>query len=234
MLEKRAAIVLMSDRRAGEDGLLQPREWRQRLTGAWLAGLTRRTQFQDQIGSLLIESLTCFSGQGYCFALAAFENEKSAVLLQAYLDKWLPKLECDFDQDWAMPALAWVDRRRGTEFSKKYLQPGGLWEQFSAEQAKISGHEPWRWEVGLLRSTEEAAEQRRVCNGRAAEVVEGRRQAKGNPSVGNAYRPSSRVHATSVQRRIRRAASCWSYRHDPRQEPYAVVPHVRICGGGAG
>ena len=25
-----------------------------------------------------------------------------------------------------------------------------------------------------------------------------------------------------------------SDRHDPRQEPYAVAPHVRICGGGAG
>jgi RNA-directed DNA polymerase len=24
------------------------------------------------------------------------------------------------------------------------------------------------------------------------------------------------------------------HRHDPRQEPYAVTPHVRICGGGAG
>jgi len=24
------------------------------------------------------------------------------------------------------------------------------------------------------------------------------------------------------------------HRHDPRQEPYAVAPHVRICGGGAG
>ena len=23
-------------------------------------------------------------------------------------------------------------------------------------------------------------------------------------------------------------------RHDLRQEPYAVVPHVRICAGGAG
>jgi len=25
-----------------------------------------------------------------------------------------------------------------------------------------------------------------------------------------------------------------SDRHDPRQEPYAVAPHVRICGGGLG
>ena len=68
----------------------------------------------------------------------------------------------------------------------------------------------------------------------AAQAVEGRRQAKGNTSVGNVHRASNRVRASSVRRRIRRAASCWSYRHDPRQEPYAVVPHVRICGGGAG
>ena len=60
------------------------------------------------------------------------------------------------------------------------------------------------------------------------------RRAKGNPSDGNAYRTPSRVHATSVRGPIRLAAFCWPDRHDPRQEPYAVVPHVRICGGGAG
>ena len=60
------------------------------------------------------------------------------------------------------------------------------------------------------------------------------RRAKGNPSDGNAYRTPSRVHATSVRGPIRLAAFCWPDHHDPRQEPYAVVPHVRICGGGAG
>ena len=46
-----------------------------------------------------------------------------------------------------------------------------------------------------------------------------------------------------TQRRASRSADCWACeprhvsdvrggRHHPREEPYAVVPHVRICAGG--
>jgi Family of unknown function (DUF6000) len=117
--------------------LLHGRGWREKLTGAWFSGLTGRTQFQDRIGSLLIESSSVYSGEGYCFALACFANEKSAELLQAYLNKWLLKLDCPYDQGWAMSTLVWLDKQRATECANKFLQPGGLWESFSSNQTKI-------------------------------------------------------------------------------------------------
>ena len=145
----RRAMTQIDDRTIAE--LLVGARWRERLSGAWFSGLLRRTEFQEQIGSRLIESSCCFSGQGYVFALAACANQRSSELLKAYLDKWLPKLECEYDQDWAMPALAWLDVKRGREDSKPYLKPGGLWEQFVADKTRIAGFKRWHFEVAAGR-----------------------------------------------------------------------------------
>ncbi|WP_396781510.1 DUF6000 family protein [Microbispora sp. H10830] len=48
------------------------RDWRPRLTAAWLIGLDRRVRFRQAIGELLLSSEVCYAGQGYCFALANF------------------------------------------------------------------------------------------------------------------------------------------------------------------
>ena len=65
----------------------------------------------------------------------------------------------------------------------------------------------------------------------AAEAVEGRGLAKGNLLQQNAPRTQCRQGALSARERVRLAAT---RRHGVtlRQEPDAVVPHVRICGGG--
>ena len=74
----------------------------------------------------------------------------------------------------------------------------------------------------------------------AAEVVEGRELAKGNLPECNTPRTLSRTDVPSALRRVCQAArrdnvsSGAIWRYDPRQEPDAVVPHVRICGGGRG
>ena len=67
----------------------------------------------------------------------------------------------------------------------------------------------------------------------AAEAVEGRGRAKGKPHQQNASRTQSRIGASNALERIRRAGGS-DQRHYPRQEPDAVIPHVRICGGGRG
>jgi hypothetical protein len=128
-------------------GLLSGGSWREKLSGGWFAGLTGRIQFQKRIGELLVQSSSCFSGQGYCFALAAFSNEQSSALLKGYLDKWLLRLDCEYDQDWAMAALIWVDKQRGTEFSKLYLAPEGLWEKFASDKTKIPEFKRWHLDV---------------------------------------------------------------------------------------
>ena len=109
--------------------------WREQLTAAWFAGFKNWSQFTDRIGDLLIQSLTCYAGQGYCFALACFANADSINYLIRYLDEYLPQLDKDYDQPWAMAALIWIDRVTGGDHSSKYLGLNGLWENFIADKA---------------------------------------------------------------------------------------------------
>ncbi|BCJ65693.1 DUF6000 family protein [Polymorphospora rubra] len=106
-------------------------EWRKRLTAAWLIGLSQRTQFRDSIGELLLESRVCFSGQGYCVALAAFGTQRDAELLIGYLDHYLPQVDLRYDQDWALGALMHLDTSLGTHHADRYLASEGLWETWN-------------------------------------------------------------------------------------------------------
>ena len=63
---------------------------------------------------------------------------------------------------------------------------------------------------------------------RMTEAMEERGLSKGNSFQGNASRTQGRIHEQSALERIRQ------WRHNLKQEPYEVVPHVRICAGGAG
>ncbi|GAA2370961.1 hypothetical protein GCM10010404_27640 [Nonomuraea africana] len=115
--------------------LLLESEWRARLTAAWLIGLDRRTQFRERLGKMLLDSELVYSGQGYCFALARFGEDRDATLLTAYLDRYLPRLDCHYDQDDAIGALLHLDERRGTDHAARFLVPGGLWERSSMRTA---------------------------------------------------------------------------------------------------
>ena len=69
----------------------------------------------------------------------------------------------------------------------------------------------------------------------ATEEVEGRRLAKGNLLEQNILRTQSQVGMhSSLSGYERRAVIRLPCRYNLRQEPYAVVPHVRIWAGGAG
>ena len=65
----------------------------------------------------------------------------------------------------------------------------------------------------------------------AAESAEGRRLAKGNASQAHLRRTQSRGCESQGLWRIRQAARP-AGRQNPRQEPYEVIPHVRIRAGG--
>jgi hypothetical protein len=116
--------------------LLHQPDWRVRLAGSWYAGLRDWPQFTDELGAMLVESQMCFAGQGYCVALACFADAASATHLCRYLDVWLPRVENRYDQDWALPALVWVDQQLGTNYAARYLAPGGLWEQWAGLQER--------------------------------------------------------------------------------------------------
>lgn len=67
-----------------------------------------------------------------------------------------------------------------------------------------------------------------------AEVVEGRGAAEGSAGETPTHRTRSRGRVSMGLEGVREAARRCASRHDPRQEPYAVVPLVRICAGGGG
>ena len=72
-----------------------------------------------------------------------------------------------------------------------------------------------------------------------AEVMEGRGVAKGNAGEAPTHRTQSRDRVSMGLEGVRAAARReitrrYASRHDPRQEPYAVMPLVRICAGGGG
>ncbi|MFI6297630.1 DUF6000 family protein [Nonomuraea sp. NPDC050790] len=123
-------LLARDARRTSDDDLrfLLGFEWRSRYTAAWLIGLDRRTQFREQLGRLLLESKAVYAGGAYCFALARFAEERDAEILVAYLDHYLPQLDCRYDQNDAIGALLHLDQRLGTEHASRFLQPGGLWE----------------------------------------------------------------------------------------------------------
>ena len=104
-------------------------EWRSRLTAAWLIGLDRRTQFRDRLGKMLLDSEVVYSGQGYCLALARFETSADSDILCTYLDKYLPQLDCYYDQHWAIGALLHLDEHLGSKHADRFLAPGGLWDK---------------------------------------------------------------------------------------------------------
>lgn len=105
--------------------------WRERLTGAWLAGIARRTELRDKIGQLLLASEVPYAGGGYCITLALFGEQADADLLAAYLDRWLPHTDCRYDQDAAIGALLYLDTKLGTRNADRFLAPGGLWQQWA-------------------------------------------------------------------------------------------------------
>ena len=107
---------------------------REQITGSWFCGLKGWSQYADEIGAKLVESKMTYAGQGHCFALACFANDKSVKYLTEYLNIYLPRTNLHYDQAWVMPALLWVDKQNNTNNASQYLDSGGLWEKFIADK----------------------------------------------------------------------------------------------------
>lgn len=125
------SAFLVAAREAGDtisdaqlSDLLQYREWRGRLTAAWLAGLGNRLNHEEKMAALLLTSELCYAGQGYCFALASFGTDRSIVVLESYLERYLPLRERYLHQTWALGALAYCAPERAIRFLKPSLWTG--------------------------------------------------------------------------------------------------------------
>lgn len=128
--------------------------WRERLVAAWLAGIDGRASHRERFGELLIASKQTYAGAGYCFALACFATPADAEILCEYLDRYLPRLDLVYDQDWAIAALRDIDARLGTEHAARFTVPDGLWEQWArkwrASTADLGNRRPFTAELRSL------------------------------------------------------------------------------------
>lgn len=132
---ERAKFIKKLGKAAGE---ISPREldslfdggWRGRKTAAWLIAVAGRTEFRDRLGDVLLAGETPYTGQAYCIALATFGTPADADLLAAYLDRYLPRSDLDYDQTAALGALLLLDAKLGTEHAARFLTPDGLWQQW--------------------------------------------------------------------------------------------------------
>ncbi|WP_366916384.1 DUF6000 family protein [Streptomyces sp.] len=113
--------------------MLQP-NWRSRITAAWMIGLDHRERFRERIGGLLLASELTYAGQGYCIALALLGTAEDAALLTTYLDRYLRRPECRYDQEWALGALLYLDGTLGTTHATGFLEPDGLWSQWANDR----------------------------------------------------------------------------------------------------
>lgn len=111
--------------------------WREAITGSWFAGVGGFVDCRDEIGARLLKSEACFAGQAHAFALACFADDASAKFLEEYLDEFLRRTDCYYDQGWAMPALMWIDQETGSNRSQRFLAGGGLWESFTADKLDV-------------------------------------------------------------------------------------------------
>ncbi|GLV79928.1 DUF6000 family protein [Streptomyces hygroscopicus] len=114
-----------------ELGVLLDCEWRSRITAAWLIGISRRDQFRERLGTMLLASELVYAGQSYCFALARLGAEQDAEILTSYLDHYLPRDDCQYDQPWALGALLHIDELQGANHASRFLQPDGLWQHWA-------------------------------------------------------------------------------------------------------
>lgn len=104
--------------------------WRERRTAAWLVAVSRRTEFREPLGELLLASEVCCVGLAYSVALASFGTARDADLLAAYLDRYLSRPDLAYDQTVVMGALQFIDLNLGGGHADRFREPGGLWQQW--------------------------------------------------------------------------------------------------------
>lgn len=129
--------------------LLADREWRGRLVAAWFVGLSRRLAFIDQIGALLLASELTYSGQGFCVALGLIGGDACRNHLREYLSQYLPLRGRFYDQEWAIGALAHIERTRPEEYlltelwadERNRMNPSGAIQRFSELVAYLDRHQ---------------------------------------------------------------------------------------------
>lgn len=112
--------------------LLGDFNWRTRSVGAKFATLGDMTEYEDNIGKLLLRSDTCYAGHYYCLALASFSSTAAIDYLQQYLEYYLRQPNLWFDQSSAMAALSYISTAKSENLIAPYMK---LWNKFIIDKS---------------------------------------------------------------------------------------------------
>ncbi|MGQ4437167.1 DUF6000 family protein [Streptomyces sp. SAS_260] len=126
--------------------------WRERRTAAWLVAVSRRTEFRERLGELLLASEVCCAGPAYCVALATFGTERDADLLAAYLDRYLRRPDLAYDQTVVMGALQFISLNLLNDQADRFLGLDGLWQQWLHDAPHMQAYpDPLSSSLSLIR-----------------------------------------------------------------------------------
>jgi hypothetical protein len=121
--------------------LLGEFNWRTRLVGAYFSTIKGYENQIDIIGVHFLKSEVCCVGHIYAIVLAFYNNEKTYRYLTEYLDYYLQKPNLDFDQKYALGAIAYLDKINGTKNAQHYLSN---WIKLQEERTTLSKQENLR------------------------------------------------------------------------------------------
>lgn len=124
--------ALASDARSIPDeklGQLFSGDWREQLTGAWLAGVAKRIEFRKIIAERIIEG-DRFAGKGHSFSLARFGGPIDADVLSLYLRQYLLRVGRVLAQPWALGALMLLDSQLATNRADEFIADDGPWKRW--------------------------------------------------------------------------------------------------------
>lgn len=125
--------------------VLMKGDWREFLTGCWLVGFAKRSEFRSVLYERLDAGEMKYVGKGIAFALARFGQLSDACALKKYLDHALNAPDDRGNQPWCLGALVFIEERLGVELSQDLTASGGLWDRWSMTGFLESG-ESSHWE----------------------------------------------------------------------------------------
>ena len=126
--------------------LLGEVNWRPRSVGADFCSICGLSQFEENIGNLLLRSDVCYSGHKYCLTLASFGSEQAISYLDSYLEYYLQQPNLWFDQSSALAALFYLEHNNGVNLTDHHML---RWEEFSKDK------ENWNLQDSIFRFNEE-------------------------------------------------------------------------------
>ncbi|WP_437740122.1 DUF6000 family protein [Sorangium sp. So ce1504] len=125
--------------------------WREQLTAAWIIAARRLPAFRGVIGERLLASATCYAGQGFSVATARYQDLPASDALTLYLQSYLPVGDREYDQEWAVGSLVWLDARLAAHRAAPFLKAPELW-RVSEHGRELGALDPGRGVARVARA----------------------------------------------------------------------------------